>query len=290
VRPVVRAPRRGAELGIYRVPHLLCAGTPGVFYPLLSSLTEICLCRTCSCHEILRMETPGQVGGDTDDAAIAAQLASCIRLLPHDNGTDGAFVAVFRKGQTASALRAEPNSSSNGEAGVPPSSGVGIGSSAEQGQRSSLQRQRRAQQCASGRGAFSVPESIRAALLHGVSPLIAAADTRDWVDVARYFYGGADVVPAGLHFLGAKVLAQISTAPPGAGAAKPSTSSEEDRRRQCHREDRVSPCRYFACNTCVRSLVPSPRHNDHGRRNPGLTEVYLWVRVKIMGLIIMRTD
>eukprot|EP01047_Picozoa_sp_COSAG01_P006990 COSAG01_NODE_258_length_20077_cov_124.162429_12_plen_68_part_00 len=44
------------------------------------------------------MDTPGQVGGDSDDAAIAAQLASCIRLLPHDNGTDGAFVAVFRKG------------------------------------------------------------------------------------------------------------------------------------------------------------------------------------------------
>eukprot|EP01047_Picozoa_sp_COSAG01_P036868 COSAG01_NODE_2898_length_6893_cov_45.927878_7_plen_87_part_00 len=33
------------------------------FHPLLSTLTEIYLCNTCSCHEILRVETPGQ--GDT---------------------------------------------------------------------------------------------------------------------------------------------------------------------------------------------------------------------------------
>jgi hypothetical protein len=32
------------------------------FQPLRSILTEIYLCRTCSCHEILRVETPGQGG------------------------------------------------------------------------------------------------------------------------------------------------------------------------------------------------------------------------------------
>jgi hypothetical protein len=32
------------------------------FHPLRSILTEIYLCHTCSCHEILRMETPGQAG------------------------------------------------------------------------------------------------------------------------------------------------------------------------------------------------------------------------------------
>jgi hypothetical protein len=34
----------------------------GRFHPLRSVLTEIYLCHTCSCHERLRMETPGQVG------------------------------------------------------------------------------------------------------------------------------------------------------------------------------------------------------------------------------------
>ena len=31
------------------------------FHSLRSVLTEIYLCHTCSCHEILKMETPGQV-------------------------------------------------------------------------------------------------------------------------------------------------------------------------------------------------------------------------------------
>jgi hypothetical protein len=33
------------------------------FHPWLFILTEIYLCHTCSCHEILRVETPGQARG-----------------------------------------------------------------------------------------------------------------------------------------------------------------------------------------------------------------------------------
>eukprot|EP01043_Picozoa_sp_COSAG02_P089219 COSAG02_NODE_26219_length_638_cov_0.834879_1_plen_112_part_00 len=35
-------------------------------------MTEIYLCHTCSCHEILRTETPGQVGGSGNTALHAA--------------------------------------------------------------------------------------------------------------------------------------------------------------------------------------------------------------------------
>jgi hypothetical protein len=47
---------------------------------LLPIVTEIYLCHTCSCHEILRMETPGQVlahaevGEEAADAVGRAEL------------------------------------------------------------------------------------------------------------------------------------------------------------------------------------------------------------------------
>jgi hypothetical protein len=39
------------------------------FHPLQSILTEICICHTCSCHAIVRMETPGQDHGCDLDCA-----------------------------------------------------------------------------------------------------------------------------------------------------------------------------------------------------------------------------
>jgi hypothetical protein len=56
-------------LGGYTAGRISGAGVPVVsiecarpFHPWLSILTDIYLCHTCSCHEILRMETPGQGG------------------------------------------------------------------------------------------------------------------------------------------------------------------------------------------------------------------------------------
>jgi hypothetical protein len=45
------------------------------FYPLRSIWTEIYLCHTSSCHETLRMETPGQGGGRGSLAGGAAAAA-----------------------------------------------------------------------------------------------------------------------------------------------------------------------------------------------------------------------
>jgi hypothetical protein len=45
------------------------------FHPLLSILTEIHLCHTCSCHEILRMESPGQGAVAHPQGAVHQSLA-----------------------------------------------------------------------------------------------------------------------------------------------------------------------------------------------------------------------
>jgi hypothetical protein len=49
--------RGGAQLTLFEDAHQLCARR---FQPLRSILTEIYICHTCSCHEILRADTPGQ--------------------------------------------------------------------------------------------------------------------------------------------------------------------------------------------------------------------------------------
>jgi hypothetical protein len=40
-------------------------------------LADIYLCHTCSCHEILRMETPGQVAADRKAVQVGARTHSC---------------------------------------------------------------------------------------------------------------------------------------------------------------------------------------------------------------------
>jgi hypothetical protein len=59
-----------ARAGCWRAPSATWRHTTRTYarrsHPLLPIVTEIYLCHACSCHEILRMETPGQVhqGGD----------------------------------------------------------------------------------------------------------------------------------------------------------------------------------------------------------------------------------
>jgi hypothetical protein len=59
------------------------------FHPLLSILTEIYLCHTCSCHEILRMETPGQdlwLNGGRRDHRAEARLGLLRPVLAQARG------------------------------------------------------------------------------------------------------------------------------------------------------------------------------------------------------------
>jgi beta-glucosidase-like glycosyl hydrolase len=50
-----------------------------------SILTEIYLCHPCSCHEILRMETPGQVTSEAH-FRLARKLASATAILLQNRG------------------------------------------------------------------------------------------------------------------------------------------------------------------------------------------------------------
>jgi uncharacterized membrane protein YgcG len=61
------------------------------FHPWLSILAEIYLCHTWSCHEILRMETPGQAGGEGggDDVGRSARRGAHIPQPQHHGGGDG---------------------------------------------------------------------------------------------------------------------------------------------------------------------------------------------------------
>jgi hypothetical protein len=56
------------------------------FHPWLSILTEIYLCHTCSCHDILRMDTPGQGGGQRRVRGGASQPQLCTAAAAAGNG------------------------------------------------------------------------------------------------------------------------------------------------------------------------------------------------------------
>jgi hypothetical protein len=71
-----RRPRRGGKL-----ERAGCA--PGVSNLCGSILTEIYLCHTCSCHETLRMETPGQGEAPARGVGAGAALWHARRLDSH---------------------------------------------------------------------------------------------------------------------------------------------------------------------------------------------------------------
>jgi hypothetical protein len=132
------------------------------FHPFLSILTEIYQCHTCSCHEILRMETPGQV-----DALVASVLSRDGRLTVGMVGVGAVFAALSRSWGSPALPSAVGNLSQlQGQTRAPGRGDLALAALMTDAHPSLAQLSRSPGLAQSAGGAATVAEGGRTTLLH----------------------------------------------------------------------------------------------------------------------------